>query len=209
MNDENEIKERILTKAEEMFLQFGYSKVTMEEIAANLGISKKTLYKFFSGKENLVRDIVENMRCDIDNYVEELWNDSSLDFVKRLKKLMDFIAKQSSKLRGPLLADLQKNIPEVWDEINKYRKQNTMKKMSLLINEGVEKGAFRKDIDQQVMLLMYVNAIQGIINPETLSQLPYTGNQVFEIIIKIMFEGIFTEEGRDKYISYQKEDTQS
>lgn len=206
--DEKEIKDRILAKSEVMFLQFGYSKVTMEEIAANLGISKKTLYKFFPSKEGLVHYIIENMKCGVDEYIDELWNDSSLDFVKRLKKLMDFFAKQSSKLQGPLLNDLQKSIPEIWKEINEFRKKSTLKKMTLLINEGIEKGIFRKDINQQIILLMYLNTIQGIINPETLSQLPLSGDQAFEIIIKIMFEGIFTEEGREKYISYKIEDGQ-
>ncbi|HED05078.1 MAG TPA: TetR/AcrR family transcriptional regulator, partial [Ignavibacteria bacterium] len=200
--NEKEIKDRILAKSEVMFLQFGYSKVTMEEIAANLGISKKTLYKFFPSKEGLVHYIIENMKCGVDEYIDELWNDSSLDFVKRLKKLMDFFAKQSSKLQGPLLNDLQKSIPGIWKEINEFRKKSTLKKMTLLINEGIEKGIFRKDINQQIILLMYLNTIQGIINPETLSQLPLSGDQAFEIIIKIMFEGIFTEEGREKYISY-------
>jgi len=206
--NEKEIKDRILAKSEVMFLQFGYSKVTMEEIAANLGISKKTLYKFFPSKEGLVHYIIENMKCGVDEYIDELWNDSSLDFVKRLKKLMDFFAKQSSKLQGPLLNDLQKSIPGIWKEINEFRKKSTLKKMTLLINEGIEKGIFRKDINQQIILLMYLNTIQGIINPETLSQLPLSGDQAFEIIIKIMFEGIFTEEGREKYISYKIEDGQ-
>ena len=206
MQEDLEIKGRIMAAAEEMFLKFGYSKVTMEEIAAGLGMSKKTLYKFFPGKESLIRNIIEDMQCEVDDYITELWSSESIDFVKKLKMMMDYIGKQSSKLRGPLLTDLQKNIPEIWNEINEFRRQHAYKKINMLINEGVKMGAFREDLDQQVIVLMYMNAIQGIINPETLAQLPFTGNQAFEMIIKIMFEGIFTEEGRSKYISYQTED---
>lgn len=206
MQEDLEIKGRIMAAAEEMFLKFGYSKVTMEEIAAGLGMSKKTLYKFFPGKESLIRNIIEDMQCEVDDYLTELWSNESIDFVKKLKMMMDYIGKQSSKLRGPLLTDLQKNIPEIWNEINEFRRQHAYKKINMLINEGVKMGAFREDLDQQVIVLMYMNAIQGIINPETLAQLPFTGNQAFEMIIKIMFEGIFTEEGRSKYISYQTED---
>jgi AcrR family transcriptional regulator len=207
MQEEIDIKERIMAAAEEMFLKFGYSKVTMEEIAAGLGMSKKTLYKFFSGKESLIRDIIENMQCEVDDYLSELWSNESIDFVKKLKMMMDYIGKQSSKLRGPLLTDLQKSIPEIWNEINEFRKQRAYKKVTMLINEGVNKGAFRKDIDQQIIVLMYMTAIQEIINPESLAQLPFSGNQAFEMIIKIMFEGIFSEEGRSKYISYQTEES--
>jgi len=51
-----------------------------------------------------------------------------------------------------------------------------------------------------------MNAIQGIFNSDVLSQLPYTANQVFESIIKVLMEGIFTEEGRNKYLSIKHEE---
>ena len=71
---------------------------------------------------------------------------------------------------------------------------------------GVEKGIFRKDVDQRLIVLTYSSAIQGLINPEILSQMPFSVEQVFESVIKIIFSGIFTEEGRIKYNSYQIED---
>jgi len=55
MTEEKEIKQRIALKADEMFRQFGYSKVTMEEIASSLAMSKKTLYKHFSNKDHLLK----------------------------------------------------------------------------------------------------------------------------------------------------------
>ena len=202
MYEDKEIKERILAKSEEMFTQFGYSKVKMEEIAAGLGISKKTLYKFFPSKESLVREMLDSRRCDVENHISELWSETDLDFVGKLKKLMDYIGKQTSKFNGPLLQDLQKNIPEIFAEIHKFRKEKSWKKVSDLIEEGIEKGIFRKDINQPLAMLMYFNSINSVINPESLSQLPFTANQAFETIIKIMFEGILTEEGRAKYLSH-------
>jgi hypothetical protein len=119
---------------------------------------------------------------------------------------MNYIGTQSITLRGPLGHDIQKNFPSLWEEINESRKTHSLQKLNLLINEGIDKGAFRKDIDQQIVVLVYMNAIQGILNPEVLSQLPYTENQVFEFIIRICMEGIFTEEGRNKYLSIKHEE---
>lgn len=199
-----EIKERIFIKAEEIFFQYGYTRVRMDEIAEGLGISKKTLYKYFDSKEDLLRAIVETLKIRIKTNCDIICDDNKIDFIEKLKKLMNYIARQSSKLRGPLPQDLQKNFPEIWISIDEYRKKEAFTKFSELINEGVRKGAFRSDIDQQIIVLMYVNAISGVLTPEILAQLPFTGDQVFETIIKIMFEGIFTDEGREKYISYQK-----
>ena len=206
MTDDIETKDRILSRAEEMFLKFGYSKVTMDEIAANLGMSKKTLYKFFPSKEELVREIIYKMRCGVKDYVDALLADDKMDFVEKLKRMMNLIGNQSSKLQGPLLEDLHRNIPEVWQQINEFRKENVRQKFTQLINMGVEKGIFRKDIDQRLIVLIYSSAIQGLINPEILSQMPFSVEQVFESVIKVIFSGIFSEEGRIKYNSYQIED---
>lgn len=202
MHEEKEVKERIISQAEQLFLQFGYSKVTMDEIAANIGMSKKTLYKFFPGKEALVKEMISNMKCAVDDHIDSVWNNESMNFMDKLKSVMNFIGKQTTKLHGPLLEDLHKNIPEVWKEIHDFRKANAVKRFTVFINEGVENGVFRKDIDRQLIVLFYLHAIQGMINPETLSQLPYSANQVFDAIIRIIFEGILTEEGRHGYISY-------
>ncbi len=189
-----------------MFLQFGFSRVTMEEIAAELGMSKKTIYRFFPGKEQLLKEMVTGMRCKVEDYVQELWANTEMPFIEKLKNLMNYIGTQSITLRGPLGHDIQKNFPQLWEEINESRRTHSLQKFNLLINEGMEKGIFRKDIDQQIIVLLYMNAIQGILNPEVLAQLPYTANQVFESSIRVFMEGIFTEEGRNKYLSIKHEE---
>jgi len=206
MHEEKEIKERILSQAEQLFIRFGYSKVTMDEIAANLGMSKKTLYKFFPGKEALVKEMISSLKCEVDDYIDTIWENEQMGFMDKLKAVMNFIGKQTSKLHGPLLEDLHKNIPEIWEEIHDFRKANAVKRFTNFINVGVENGVFRKDIDRQLIILFYLHAIQGMINPETLSQLPYSANQVFDSIIRIIFEGILTEEGRNEYLSYNNEE---
>ena len=207
MSEQNKIKERILEKAEEMFLQFGYTKTNVGDIATSLGISKKTLYKHFPGKEAILRELVNSIKCQIDSKLCEIWSSENMDYVQKLKEIMNNIGTHTSKLRGPLLEDLRKNIPEVWEEINHLRRKSAEPEFTALINEGVSKEVFRKDIYQRLIVLMYINAIEGIINPEVLSQLPLTADQVYETIIKILFEGILTPEGRLKYCSLEIQKT--
>jgi AcrR family transcriptional regulator len=201
MYEDKEIKERILAKAEEMFLQYGYLKVRMEEIATGLGISKKTLYKFFPSKENLIREIVLSRQCTVENHINEIWGDESLDFVAKLKFMMDYLGQQSSRARGPLMDDMRKCIPDVWNEIHDFKKIKSLEKAKGLFELGVKNGSFRSDIGQDIVILMFRFATEGILDPEILSQIPYTGPQAIETIFKVLFEGIFTEEGRAKYIS--------
>jgi AcrR family transcriptional regulator len=206
MHEEHEIKERILSQAEQLFIQFGYSKVTMDEIAASVGISKKTLYKFFPGKEALVKEMITTLKCAVDDHIDAVWTNDKMDFMDKLKSVMNFIGKQTSKLHGPLLEDLHRNVPEIWEEIHDFRRANAVKRFTEFVNVGIEKGVFRKDIDRQLIILFYLHAIQGMINPETLSQMPYSANQIFDSIIRIIFEGILSEEGRKEYLSYNNEE---
>ena len=80
----------------------------------------------------------------------------------------------------------------------------SLEKAKELFELGVKDGAFRSDIGQDIVILMFTFATEGILNPEVLSQIPFTGPQAMETIFKVIFEGIFTEEGRAKYISIDK-----
>ena len=205
MNEENEIKLKILRRSEDIFRLHGFSKVTMEEIASDLGISKKTLYKHFSNKEHLLKEIVNLNKCETADFIEKLLNDTSLPFMEKLERFMGFIAQLSTKLENPMTAELMRCQPEVWKDIDEFRAKHAYKNLSRLIQEGITHGAFRTDLNTDVVVVAYVAAIHSVINPATLSKLPVSATQAYKEIVKILFEGIFTTEGRKKYKSSLKE----
>ena len=199
MSDDREIRSRILAKAEEMFTVFGATRVTMEEIATGIGISKKTLYKHFSSKEQLIKTLVEDKKCESGNFISNLLADESLEFIDKLKKLMVFVGEMAKSMRGPMINDLIKSYPDIFNGIKEFRRQKALNQFVKLLEQGVESGIFRKDINQEVVAMIYVSAIHEIIIPEVLSTLPISAEQVFTTIVKILFEGILTEDGRNKY----------
>lgn len=198
---EKEVKQRIMNKTEEMFYQFGYSKVTMEEIASSLSMSKKTLYKHFDNKENILREIIHTKKCEVETYVEELIEDTTTEFITKLKNFLSFVTAHFSKLSHPNIQDLVRSQPEAWNEIQEFRKKNAYNSFSKLINKGKESGVFREDFHSDVAVQLYFSAIYGMLNHETLSQLPITAKEAYNDIVKILFEGIFSEQGRAKYHS--------
>jgi AcrR family transcriptional regulator len=199
MNNDAEVRNRILSKANEMFQSYGFSKVTMEEIAADLGISKKTLYKHFSNKEHLLKEIVNNAKCEIEVYVNKLIEDKETEFIAKLQNFMAFVVSHFSRLSNPIVQDLVKNQPEVWKEIQDFRKKNAHDCFSRLINQGVKNGIFRDDLDTEVVTMLYFSAVNSMLNLETLSKLPVTANEAYKILVRVLFEGIFTSEGRKKF----------
>lgn len=207
MIHENELKLRILRQADELFLKYGFTRVTMDEIAKSMGISKKTIYKFFSSKKDLVFSTLELKKMEVSNYVRNLMENTELDFISKLKDLMNFIGTVTARFSSPISDDLQKNFPDVWDELMEHRRQHTLKEFGALIKEGIQEGIFREDIDRQLIVLIYVNAMHQMLNPETLATIPFTAPQVFETVITMIFEGIMTEDGREKYCSLNKPKT--
>jgi len=201
MNEEKDIKQRITLKAYEMFRQFGFTKVTMEEISSELAISKKTLYKHFSNKEHILKELINTNKCEVDNFINSLMQNKTLPFLEKLKSFMNFIAHQAKKLEGPMVRDLMKSNPEIWKDIEEFRSKKAYKHLSQLISEGIDDGIFRKDINNEVVVVTYVASIHSLINPEVLAKLPVTADQALLDILKILFEGIFTEDGREKYKS--------
>ncbi len=201
MPSNTEIRNRILEAAEEQFFKFGFTKVTVSEIASELGMSKKTLYKYFPSKEKLLRGVIELMMKDVPTHVSSLIHDDSMDYLDGLKHLMRLVGVQLSKLGRTFIQDVRKNAPEIWKEIDEFRTKNILRNFGNMLNEGIRKGTFRSDINQQLLMLMYTNTVQNILNPEVLSQHPFSVSDAFEAIVKVFFEGILTDRGRAKYFA--------
>ena len=203
MSSELVVRDRILHCAGEEFFRHGFSRVTVDEIAAKLGMSKKTVYKHFSSKDDLLREVTRFTINEMATRCADILHDERIAFVDKLRNMMTSVGVNYSKLARPLIEDLQKHAPHIWKEIADFRTERINKDFDALLQEGMEQGIFRQDIDRQLILLIYSNAVQTIINPEMLMNLPYTATQVFETIMKVMFEGILTEEEKPKYLSGQ------
>lgn len=196
-----EIKKRILETAGEWFYRHGFSRVTMDELAEKMAMSKKTLYKYFSSKDDLLNELVDDAMKRTVGRCVVITEDRSIDLVLRLKQCMTVVAMEYSKIGKLLIEDIQRNAPHIWKKIESGRREHILQNFAIMLREGCERGIFRKDIDQQLMLLIYTNTIQNIINPDVLVQVPFSAAQVFEGVIKIFYEGIMTEEGRAKYLN--------
>ena len=200
MGNDQEIKIRILHAARDQFFNFGFTKVSVEEIATKMGMSKKTIYKFFPKKDDLVRAVINSTLTEVETCCRNIIENEKLDSVEKLRQMMTTAALHTSKMGKPLIEDLEKNAPLVWKEISEFRNKRIYEDFGKLLHEGREQGIFRNDVDEQLVLLIYANVIRNIISPEILMQLPFTAVQVYETIVKVIFEGILTDSGRKHHL---------
>jgi AcrR family transcriptional regulator len=187
---------RIVAAARVLFLERGFLRTTSDDIAAELGISKATLYRAFRSKEDVLRAVVRENMEEVLAGVEGLIRDGSLGFVEKMVALLAHLAGQISQF-GPLLArDIQKGAPAVWKEVHDFRQDKILKNFRIILESGRREGYFRADVDLDLLLRMFLSLIQQLVTPEEVRRTGRSPAALFESVIKVFFQGILTDKGR-------------
>jgi AcrR family transcriptional regulator len=198
MTTDTEIRERIISFAREHFMHEGFSKVTLDEIAAELGMSKKTLYKYFEDKEDLLRAGIEENLRKVSREIDAI-TASGDSFAEKLARVMMLIGKQMSRLSRGAMLDMQKFTPELWKQIETFRREQIFVKIGGMIAQAREENIFRTHVNEQMLTLMIITCIQGILNPEVLTQNSFSAEEAFQFIFRTIFEGALTDESRKDF----------
>lgn len=196
VSGEDGLRSRIIAAARDLFLSRGFVRVTADDLAAELGISKATLYKEFSGKEEILREVVREFMAEIVDHVDALIEDETLSFVERLVALFAFVGGRISRF-GPLfIRDIQRSAPRVWKEIEAFRRDKIITNFKVILAAGHGQGLFRGDIDMDILLRMFLKLVEDFVNPAEIVRSGRSPTETFESVIKVFFQGILTDEGR-------------
>lgn len=187
--------------ARENFFSNGFSKITMEEFAHSMGMSKKTIYKFFESKDELVRAITREKIRSIHQQCECFRADDSVEFIDRIKATISYLTIEMQKMKPQFYLDVQRTLPDLWKEVDNFRNDKVLNDFGLMVKQGVDLGIFRRDVNVQVFVQMYAAALRAVINPENLLNLPVTLHQAYQDAVTVFFEGMMTDEGRTTYRS--------
>lgn len=190
-----EEKERIINQAQEKFFSHGFSKVTVDEIAADLGMSKKTIYKFFPSKEEILRAVAQMMMERVEREVSKIVS-SDKRFEQKMTELLTFIGSFLGRIGRQLSLDMKKYAPELWKEIEAFRHEHVLTKIQMMFRQAKHEGVLRSDVNTEVLMLMFISSVEGIVTPDTLSKHSFSAAEAFQSIFKILFEGSLTEESR-------------
>lgn len=199
---DSEPKERILELAKDRFFKAGFNKVTLDELSGELGISKKTMYKFFPSKEELVKTIVWMMLRRIEKEVKRI-TEQEKPFVHRLGDLIYFIGSTIGKISKSFQNDMKRFAPLIWAEVERYRQEHIVGKVIAMIRQAKQENVFRKDINEEVIVMMFSTCFQNILTPEVLAEHAFSPKEAMYTIFHIIFEGALTEEARKEFVNYE------
>jgi AcrR family transcriptional regulator len=203
----NEIEKDILNEASKLFFDKGYKKVTVDQLASNLSISKKTIYKYFESKQDLLEKTFDNWSSKITIEINEILDQRDLSFIEKLKSMMSHIGVSMGKMNSDLIIDIQENVPHLWVKINKYKHEAAFLRFKKLIDEGITKGKIKKNINRNLVVALYACAIETLLDPNFLNtlppdmkkKLPKYHSDIFDQTLKIIYEGILTDDALDSF----------
>ena len=155
------MKEKIIAKATDLFLKLGFKSVTMDDIAGEMCISKKTIYKYFCNKEILIEESTSMVHKEVHEIIDSIVakNHNAIEENFEIRKMFKEMFKAGDT--SPVY-QLKKHYPEIYDvvmtreinECNVVFKQN--------IQKGIEQGLFRKDIPIDTYVGFYYTLIFSI-----------------------------------------------
>jgi len=193
-----DLKLRILERSRELFFKYGYSRLSLDELAEDLGISKATIYRYFPDKESLLRAVMVETREWVLSQLQAIVRDDRLAVKARLTAYLEFISRFMSGLSRDFIRDLRQKLPDLWKEMDSFRRQQVFPLVSEVILEGVKKGEIKSDLDGRLFLEMFWYLVQEFMNPDWIISHDYSPSELLQSIIDIVFYGIFVEEKSGK-----------
>jgi len=155
------MKDKIINKAKEMFLRLGFKSITMDDIACEMCISKKTIYKYFSNKDILIEESIQavhkEIRATLNKIAEENFNAIEENFeVKRMFREM-FKSAESSPIY-----QLKKHYPEIYDKVLSMQVSVCEDCFRQNITKGIREGLYRENLDIDNYVKFYYTLIFNI-----------------------------------------------
>lgn len=197
------MREKIINKAEELFLTLGFKSVTMDDIANEMGISKKTIYTHFKNKTALVRAVIsslfENITCGID-HIRELDKDP----IEELYEIKKLVMQQLKNEKTSPQYQLQKYYPEIHDTLKEKHFEKMHECTVQNLKKGVAQGLYRDNLDIEFISRVYFIGAMGVKDEAVFPPEKFTKAQLFENYLEYHLRGIITKEGLktlNKYIN--------
>lgn len=177
-----EPKERILQKAHELFNRYGIRSVSMDDIAAQTGMSKKTLYLYFTDKEELVSAVFSGVMED--NRKQCLIDQKKADnAVHELFLAFDMVTEMFANMNPAVLFDMEKYHPKVYQSFKEFKNTFLYKMIRSNLEWGIKEELYRSEIDVDVLTRLRIGGIFLAFNPEVF---PTNRTQLLHIELQLM-----------------------
>jgi AcrR family transcriptional regulator len=204
-----ESKEReIIYTAIEMFSKYGLKPVTMDDLALELSISKKTLYKYFTNKKELVEHSVKEAFASVSQLMQQAKQHSN-DAIEELFNLDKAVCHAVETHDHSLQFQLKRYYPETYAWLEKQRKEKIVKQMQDNLKAGVKQGLYRSNLNLEVISLLYYTRMVVLMGEEMEPFKGFDTQAVMREILIYHLRGIASPKGVERLEKLLKQNTEN
>lgn len=187
---------RVIAVARRQFLTHGFRSVSMDDLAAELGMSKKTLYVAFPSKDALIEAVLKDKFREVEKDLERVARDQVADVEVALHQLLDCVQRHTTEIQPAFVRDLGRESPELFQFIEQRRRELIRRHFGGLFEDGKKTGVIRTDIPTHLIIEILLGAVQGIMNPPKLMELGLTVEHGYSSVIRLILEGALVPKGK-------------
>jgi AcrR family transcriptional regulator len=198
MAENEEIKQKIVQAAFDLFQKYGIRSVTMDDIARHLGISKKTIYQGFSEKDEIVLAVTKMHQC--------MWEERAAHYANTSENAIDELLRfsvvfrdQMKQLNPSLMFDLFKYHREAWQDWVSYKTKVIKQKIVDTINRGIDEGYFRAGLNVDILATFRVEQVEMAFNDSIFPRDRFRFDEVQMQLFDHFVYGCLTHKGIDLY----------
>ena len=199
-----ELRERILLKAHDLFHKYGIRSVTMDEIASQLGMSKKTIYQSFADKDELVDATLQQhidsnkCRCEEDKLKAE-------NAVHEIFLTIDMLEELLADMSPSIFYDLEKFHPKTFAKVTHHRNQYLYKVVKSNLEWGISEDLYRSEIDVEIVTKIRVETMFLPFNQILFPQNKYSLVQVEKETMELFLYGVATTKAHKMINKYKEQ----
>lgn len=173
----------------------------MDDIASELGISKKTIYQHFNDKDAIVEEVIEQeLSCE--KVDMERLKTKAHDPIDEVIRTSEYMRANLATISPVLLHDLKKYHPKAWNSFQKHKHEHIIRHISRNLTEGIQLGLYRSDLDVDVLARLRIEQIEMAFDPTIFPPQQFNMINIQVQFIHHFLRGILTEQGFDLYNTY-------
>ena len=199
-----EIQERIRLKADELFRRYGIRSVTMDEIAAQLGMSKKTIYQYYADKDQLV----DAVAVDEINYSQECCTKdaaAAANAVEEIFRVMEFVEVMFRNMNPSMLHDLEKYHPMGYRKFLEHKNKFLYDMIKKNIERGIKEELYRPEIDIEIMVRYRLETMMLGFNTSLFPTVKFNLVKVHQEVLEHFLYGLATLKGYKLILKYKQQ----
>jgi AcrR family transcriptional regulator len=187
--------QNILDHVSKLYHRYGIKSITMDDVARNLGISKKTLYEHFRDKKDLVGQVLQseyNQGCQVFDALEH----RNLNAIEELFEIYSLINSQVQEYNPSMEYDIRKYYPELHSHIRSARRKMLFDNSIRNMLKGKKEGLFRKNLNAELIAKLHLFRIENLYNSDLFTPEDLSSFDTFHELFVYHLQGIMSEKGR-------------